>query len=1668
MTRGGRCGPLPVCLGLLLAAWLCLPVVRADEARAEGFAALEARIRVTPVYLPALPPWRFALTPTDRAGLRAEALRHADRANSPAARAQALALAAEAGGALTAEAIAQLDEARHLAGQAGSPQALAAVHLAHAALRHAAGDPLAGRAHGQRALQLSVQGGDPAAAARALSLLDPPSGRRSDLATIDVLPGLARPGSAAGTTSLAERWHGLQPADASAGRRDVVEPARWLAFADALRAARGGGAGNGHALASIASDDSQPALARALAELALAAASPVAAEARIGRARAIFAATGQPGGLLDAALLEAEIAMRAGDPRKARRALDTAAAAAAGYATERGRIAVALAEARLAAMNRAEAEAQGRLGPALAVARARAADGLAKAPGYTRLPSDQVAVLLGFARDNPLLVGGADQRSFDVQLEGLRGFRRWAAAQGDPLLLMISAGGLAKLSEQAGYAADALYYRALREQYRQRYRASVPFESRLRRSAWLTYDLMRERDLLGLAVRARSAPPQAVAKDMPGADWRKLIELDDEAFIATLGLDALMEAFVRPQGAGGAGRDERPDEVRKAFGPDDEDPEARLAELRDKLRIAVGKVLPRIRAALAAAQAFDAALSAGDAQAGAVALGRVRAALGELKLIGGRQWHYSEKLSQSVQNWTFTANPAETCAAGEGAPADAPPCPEPAGTQHARSVIQIESNYYWPEPTYLPLELMHSLAVEDFDWALVLAAHGGDADAVEPAVAELLAFYELYRDGAAPPEELDVPERFRAASGLEVDVESRIEAALEARKAAIDAELDAHMARYEADLKRQALAEAGVAKWPRMEEMQSDLFDPDHRRDGSILDRPAATRYLEDAFLAGPERVRVLRHEMHTRDTAEGRETRIEHAYELNLALRPDGPLAALPRPRHDADLAGGMAALERWLSAPPDSAGRPNLTDLVEAFLADAEAQGWLTGTLADRFGRLAELAAQHQSLIIAGQVALGVQGVDGDIAPLVPGADFASLRDRLRADPKLEGMIRGLAQAQLELAATRHETPGQGLAGMIDGFQRTLTAHLAPGTGDGQGADDALRGLTEAVPLMAVAGQPALAFELLGDTERARQYRALLAEQLDEGKRHPGGVDAGDASLLRRQLAIAALARDDCAEGLRRLDAIDAAEGAADHVLRYQTGYLAALCHRRLGAGDAAAWRSARAIDDLEATRSRLRARSLTVLLGPVRQLLYELRADLLHETGEAAALLETVMRYRTPSALPVSLRAARGETIQQALLEDIALAYDLERLAGPEAGTRGAGAGLWSAVFADLIASVAETAGAVRQHGHPAGAQRALDSLANILAAELAQPRAEPHAGSPTPAGNGLLLAYFLGSRRGYAMTVAPDGVTRSFVLPATTAEIAEHVARLRRAVQAQTPADEDGAWLHRTLLAGPLAGTHAVRLRIAPDGPLWQLPFAMLRAAPDQPYLVESHLLGYVSGIESAPAVPGRAGEGPRILVVADPDGSLPSAREEAVRIASAMSPGGVATLVGEAATRVSLARALPTATAVHFATHAAFAPEAANFSSLALHGGEQLPAIDLAGLDFSGKELFLSACETQLGQLVPGEDPYGVAHAFLAAGASSIVATQWRVNSAATAVFAARYYDERAAGASADEALALTARAFLSGEEWLDRRGEVTRLDQPYYWAPFGYLAPQTP
>jgi CHAT domain-containing protein/Tfp pilus assembly protein PilF len=349
--------------------------------------------------------------------------------------------------------------------------------------------------------------------------------------------------------------------------------------------------------------------------------------------------------------------------------------------------------------------------------------------------------------------------------------------------------------------------------------------------------------------------------------------------------------------------------------------------------------------------------------------------------------------------------------------------------------------------------------------------------------------------------------------------------------------------------------------------------------------------------------------------------------------------------------------------------------------------------------------------------------------------------------------------------------------------------------------------------------------------------------------------------------------------------------------------------------------------------------------------------------------------------------------------------------------------------------------------------------------------------------------VLLAYSVGSDRGrvYAVGPGPDDFA---VLPLPVGDFALRTAvrRFREAVDAHRgalgrPEDEVARQLARLLLA-PVAGPlrRATEVLIAPDGPLYLLPWAALPSPHDGRPLVTSKAIHAVSSMTlydtlsrartrddradavgfGDPAYAAAAGEGRGPLARARSSGlrldPLPASRREVAALRSLRSEARL--LLGPEASETQ-AKALDRSTRyVHFACHGYLDERFPLESGLVLSTPPDRQAEGDNGF-LQAWEVFetvrldadlvtLSACRTGLGEEMGGEGLLGLAWAFQYAGARSVLASLWEVNDDATATLMTHFYRHLAAGVPKPEALR-RAQAEV-------RKRRTTSA--PYFWAGF--------
>jgi len=240
---------------------------------------------------------------------------------------------------------------------------------------------------------------------------------------------------------------------------------------------------------------------------------------------------------------------------------------------------------------------------------------------------------------------------------------------------------------------------------------------------------------------------------------------------------------------------------------------------------------------------------------------------------------------------------------------------------------------------------------------------------------------------------------------------------------------------------------------------------------------------------------------------------------------------------------------------------------------------------------------------------------------------------------------------------------------------------------------------------------------------------------------------------------------------------------------------------------------------------------------------------------------------------------------------------------------------------------------------------------------------------------------------------------------------------------------------------TRLAPHLAGVDQVFVR--PDGFLGGLPLEVL--TKDDRFLCESWSFVYGQDLEGMLSSKPEGSAAMGLLVVGDVDygpgwAPLPATVAECRTILdlyearSGAAPG--VWLGGDQATTQRVSMKSPGMSNLHFATHAFFdAPDGRTDGSIEQQIASEIPALsvglvlaptpadddlltaeEVGWLDLAAADLVvLSACQSGVGQVQPGEGMIGLRRSFLLAGARTVVSSLWPVEDQATSDLMGDFY-----------------------------------------------------
>jgi CHAT domain-containing protein len=229
----------------------------------------------------------------------------------------------------------------------------------------------------------------------------------------------------------------------------------------------------------------------------------------------------------------------------------------------------------------------------------------------------------------------------------------------------------------------------------------------------------------------------------------------------------------------------------------------------------------------------------------------------------------------------------------------------------------------------------------------------------------------------------------------------------------------------------------------------------------------------------------------------------------------------------------------------------------------------------------------------------------------------------------------------------------------------------------------------------------------------------------------------------------------------------------------------------------------------------------------------------------------------------------------------------------------------------------------------------------------------------------------------------------------------------------------------------------------RLVIVPDRVLHYLPFQALHDG--QTYLIERREVSYApSAIVLQQCLNRPSVKFETALLMGVADELIPRVRHEIEAIGKKF-PSAVSFFDSNA--RIDAMREHASVDVLHLACHAHFRPDNPLFSSLRLGDG-WLTVRDAYGLRLNSGLVTLSACETGMNAVAPGNELIGLARGFFAAGSASVVLSLWTIDDEATSDLMVEFYTQLRASGSPSAALRLAQVKALNANP------------HPFFWSPF--------
>jgi CHAT domain-containing protein/Tfp pilus assembly protein PilF len=322
-------------------------------------------------------------------------------------------------------------------------------------------------------------------------------------------------------------------------------------------------------------------------------------------------------------------------------------------------------------------------------------------------------------------------------------------------------------------------------------------------------------------------------------------------------------------------------------------------------------------------------------------------------------------------------------------------------------------------------------------------------------------------------------------------------------------------------------------------------------------------------------------------------------------------------------------------------------------------------------------------------------------------------------------------------------------------------------------------------------------------------------------------------------------------------------------------------------------------------------------------------------------------------------------------------------------------------------------------------------------------------------------------------------------RMYSIDISEKNLARLASEFREMLANQSPTFADASRELYDLLIKPAADQLKGQktLCILPDGVLWDLPFQALQLRDDR-YLLENFAIYYAPSLSVLKEMSARKNKSqsasPSLLAFGNPRlesevgtsltvvyrseslAPLPEAEVEVKALKEIWKPAPSKIFVGQAAQKSVFKSEASKYAYIHLATHGILDDGNPMYSRLVMSRAANdqnddglLEAREIMQLNLHADLVVLSACQTARGRFGAGEGMIGMSWAFFVAGAPTMVASQWKVDSGATAMLMIEFHKQMKegtsnGGASKASALRLAALELI----------KQTRYRHPFFWAGF--------